>query len=190
VAALFGVVMMLFPHYQAVGLGRLDLGLDHLLYWVVVQNAGTMACSLLAGPLADRYGNRAALQATLAGSMLPPLLAVLLSQLPPAAAGPWFWVVFPLLGLTPVTGRILINYSLELAEPADQPAYVSTLGLCLAIPVMLGAGPVGWLIGQAGFEPVLLGGAAMIAWAGVLTLTLAEPRHEQIEGRGTGPATM
>jgi hypothetical protein len=177
VAALFGVVMMLFPHYQAVGRRVLALDMTHLLYWVVIQNAGTMICSLLAGPLADRCGNRLAIRWTLAGSTLPPVLAVVLGNLPGEAAGPWFWTVFPLLGLTPVTGRLLVNYSLELADPAHQPAYVSTLGLCIAVPVILGAGPVGWLIGLVGFNAVLGGGAVLIGLSAVLTFFLAEPRH-------------
>ena len=39
-----------------------------------------------------------------------------------------------------------------MAPPAEHPRYVSTLGLCFAIPVMVGAVPVGWLIKAAGFE--------------------------------------
>jgi MFS family permease len=177
VAALFGVVMMLFPHYQAVGRKVLRLDMTHLLYWVVIQNAGTMVCSLLAGPLADRCGNRLALRWTLAGSTLPPVLAIVLGNLPSEAAGPWFWTVFPLVGLTPVAGKLLVNYSLELAEPVHQPAYVSTLGLCIAMPVILGAGLVGWLIGEIGFDAVLAGGAFLIGLSAVLTFFLAEPRH-------------
>ncbi len=58
VAMLFGTSMILFPHYQALGLEQWDLPLHNLVPWLIVQNAGVALFSLVAGPLADRRGNR------------------------------------------------------------------------------------------------------------------------------------
>ena len=59
VAMAFGSSLALFPHYQALGRSnRLSLSFDNLMMWVVIQNMGTALFSLVAGPIADRRGNR------------------------------------------------------------------------------------------------------------------------------------
>ncbi len=182
VASLFGVVMMLFPHYEALGREKLDQDVSDLMVWVVTQNLGTMVFSLFAGPLADRFGNRLALQFTLLGSIMTPLLAVVLSLLGPERGGSLFWIIFPTIGLTPVNIRLLTNYALEISPVEDHARYVSTLGLCVAVPVMLGVPLVGWLVGAIGFLPVMIGGTVLTALAGLLSFGLVEPRHAPAEG--------
>lgn len=177
VAALYGIVLMMMPHLQALGRERLDLAHPDLLWWVVIQHASMAFFSLFAGPLADRSGNRAALHYTVLGSALPPLVALGLTTLGPVVGGRFFWLVYVPVGLTAVTFRLVTNFALELAPPAEHPRYLSTIGLCFAAPVMLGAVPLGWLIDRIGFEPVLICGSAVVILAWLLTFRLAEPRH-------------
>jgi MFS family permease len=135
---------------------------------------------LLAGPLADRRGNRLALRLLILTSAAAPLVAIGVSRLTPAVGQSWYWTVFVLLGLTPVTMRTMVNYTLEIADPGEHPRYLATLGLCLAAP-FCAAPAVGLLIDVTSFELVFLTGG------GLLTYRLAEPRHE---GRGRiGPVS-
>jgi sugar phosphate permease len=72
--------------------------------------------------------------------------------------------------------RTLQNYTLELAPSDNYPRYLSTLGLCVAAPMM--ASPlVGLAIDNWGFEEVFfaISGFLLIGW--LQTLLLAEPRR-------------
>jgi predicted MFS family arabinose efflux permease len=178
VAALFGATFMLFPHYQTLGRERLGLEFDDLILWLCVQNIAVAVFSLLTGPLADRCGNRLALRLTVFGGAVTPLLACGLGQLDPELGRHWYWLVFATTGLTPVTIKLLSNYTLEIALREHHPRYVSTIGLCLALPVMIASPVVGWLIGKIGYDPVLLVGAVMLGLAGLLTYRMIEPRHD------------
>ncbi|MEN0111846.1 MAG: hypothetical protein AAF805_14090, partial [Planctomycetota bacterium] len=100
-----------------------------------------------------------------------------IASLPSGVAADWFWVVFLPLGFTPVTIKMLINYTLELVPRSEHPRYVSAIGMCLAIPVIVGSPLVGALVGALGCVPVFAMGAAVLGVAGLLTLSLAEPRH-------------
>lgn len=183
VAACFSTVLMLFPHYQA--MGREVLGLEmktSLMLWVVVQNAGTFLFSVLAGPLADRRGNRLVLCGLILACTTTPLLAAALAFLGSELGGPAYWLVFVPLGLTPVVFRMLNNYTLELADPVDHPRYVSTLSLCLAVPIVCFSPLVGLLISMTSFQFVFFCGAAVILVGGILTARLAEPRHHRLPG--------
>ncbi|MEM8864991.1 MAG: MFS transporter, partial [Planctomycetota bacterium] len=144
-AALASANLMLFPHYQA--LGREEFGLDlttttrwfglsvnGVALWVCVQNAATACISLVAGPLADRYGNRLALQFSVTGLAMAPLFILFLMSQSTADGVQWFWLVFAPLGFMPVTIRLLINYTLEIADSEDHPKFVSAIGMCLALP--------------------------------------------------------
>lgn len=179
VAALFGTTFMLFPHYQALGRERLGLMHGSLLVWLCVQNAAIAVFSILMGPLADRFGNRLALRCTVFGCASTPLLAYALATIGPQAGQQWYWIVFATTALTPVTIRLIANYTLEIAVREHHPQYVSTVGLCLAAPVMVGSPLVGYLIGLFGYEPILLAGAIVLGLAGLLTFRLIEPRHGQ-----------
>ncbi|MAG93385.1 MAG: hypothetical protein CMJ48_06510, partial [Planctomycetaceae bacterium] len=157
VAISFISLQLLFPHFQALGRERLELKSDgfQLMLWVVAQNAAVGLLSLLSGTIADRFGNRLALRLQVFAASLTPLVAM-------AIVNGWlgdgrrlFWLTFCLLGLVPVTLKTLINYSLELAEPARHPRYVSTLSFCLFVPMLLAPG-VGWLIDLFGFGAVFV----------------------------------
>lgn len=176
VSILFGVVLILFPHYQALGRERLDLRQDNLMLWVIVQNIGTGVFSILAGPLADRRGNRLVLSGLLLATAITPLLAVVLGNLEPELGKSWYWLVFLPLGLTPLTMKTMSNYTLEICQPADHSRYLAALGLCLGIPFVLSP-LVGWLIDLLDFEPVFLGGAILIIAGGVISFGLHEPRE-------------
>ncbi len=178
ISALFGCSMMLFPHYQALGRDGPTAGFDMLILWVIVQNAGTALFSMPAGPLADRYGNRLTLRLLLLGVCAAPLVALALDQAGDSGRGVYF-LVFILVGLTPVTIRTLYNFALELCQPADHPRYLSTLSICMSAPIFLSP-LVGLLIGVIGFAPVFLviSGIVLLGW--LLTFGLNEPRHHYV----------
>jgi hypothetical protein len=176
IAALYSATFMMFPHYQALARQGSGFNLQSLLSWVCWQNAATAAFSLLLGPLADRLGNRAAMRLGVFGSMLPPLLAIYLAQQTRVEAARQFWIVFLLLGLTPVAMKLFVSYTLELSKREHHPLYVSAISTCLAAPVIIGSPLVGMLVRRFGCEPVFAVGAAALFIAGVLTFLLPEPR--------------
>ncbi|MFN9367800.1 MAG: MFS transporter [Planctomycetia bacterium] len=176
VAAMFSVVLMLFPHYQAFARDRLACPRGSLLTWVVVQNAATGCASLVAGPFSDRRGTRIVLAVTLAASALTPVLVTLLSILPSGIAAGWFWLVYAPLGLNPIALRLFTNYALEIApRPEEQARYVSLVGAALAAPFAVSP-LVGWGVDAVGFRPVFLGGACVIAAGAAVAWGLPEPR--------------
>lgn len=176
IASLFGVSVMLSPHYQALARGdRMEIGLRHIIGWLVVQNAGTAVFSLIVGPLADWRGNRLVLRAILLAVCAAPIVALVLSHVGPAGR-PWFPLVFLLVGLTPVTMRTLHNYTLEMSSPEDHPRYLSAITLSMATPIFFSP-LAGVLIGTIGFDPVFCGIAGMILAGWALTFGLFEPRH-------------
>ena len=179
IAALFGMYLTLFPHYQSLARGRLSLGLSALIPWVVAQNMGAAAFSIPAGWLADRFGNRLVLQLILLVSCIAPLLALWLARLGDAGQ-PWFNLVFFLVGLTPVTFRVLNNYTLEITRNSEHPRYLSTLSLIMAGPAVLTSAFFGALIDWVSFEFVfaIVVICVFIGW--LLTFTLEEPRRKLI----------
>jgi MFS family permease len=177
VAACFSAVIMLFPHYQAFARDRLGSRIGSLLTWVVVQNAATAVVSVVAGPISDRRGTRIVLVWLVALSAVTPLVVTGLSLLPHAVAVEWFWGVYALLGLNPISLKLFTNYALELApRPADHARYVSIVGGALAAPFVLSP-VVGAAVDVVGFRPVFVAGAAVIALGAVVGLGLKEPRH-------------
>jgi len=173
VGATFGSSIMLFPHYQYLGLREMRLELSNLMWWAVIQNIGTGLFSVPAGLIADRHGNRLVLQVTLLGIAAAPIIAMLLRH---ADAGGWFCLVFPLLGLTPVVIRTLQNFALELSGPHDHPRYLSTLGLCISLPLFFSLA-AGKLIDLIGFEIVFVGICLVVLAGWTTTLWLREPRQ-------------
>ena len=175
VAALFGTSMMLFPHYQALGRIRLSLTMDNLIWYVVLQNAGTALFSLPAGGLADRCGNRLVLRIALLAICCAPVSALVLAQLD--AVGPsLYFMIFLLVGLTPVTLKTLINYTLEICDSEDHPRYLSTISLCVALPVFCSP-LVGWFVDLFSFEAVFITITVLVFLGWLLTFSLQEPRH-------------
>jgi len=184
VSMLFSASLTLFPHYQALGRGdRMQHDLTHLLWWVVVQNAGTALFSLLFGPLADRRGNRLVLRVVMLGLCGAPLAAVALSHVGPAGRA-LFPLVFLLVGLTPIGIKTFHYYTLEIASPEDHPRYLATLSVCSAAPLLLSPF-VGLLIDIVGrlayvelaFDAVFVGVAVLVFAGCLMTFGLREPRR-------------
>lgn len=178
IAALFGMYLTLFPHYQALARGRLELGLAALIPWVIAQNIGAALFSVPAGWLADRFGNRLVLQLIMLVLCLAPVLALGLARIGDAGQ-PWFNLVFLLLGLTPVTFRVLNNYTLEVTHNSEHPRYLSTLSLMMAGPTILTSSLFGLLVDWISFEFVfgLVIVCIFVGW--LLTFTLEEPRQSR-----------
>ncbi|WP_197452162.1 MFS transporter [Rosistilla carotiformis] len=178
-AALFGSTIMLFPHYQSLGRGGL-LGGDFrsLMWWLIVQNLGTAAFSMVVGPLADRRGNRIALRLGLIGVTAAPLLAIGLVWTEIAWAFP---IVFVLVGLTPVLLRLFMNYTLEVAPSDKHPSYLAAISVATGLPVLCSP-VVGMMIDRIGFSPVFM----MISLCGVaawwISGRLEEPRCSDPHG--------
>ncbi|MFV1967324.1 MAG: MFS transporter [Pirellulaceae bacterium] len=175
VGALFGVSIMLFPHYQNLGLVVLGLDLKCLMWWVVIQNLGTGLFSIPAGAVADRWGNRLVLQVALLGMVAAPALAVAVAMAGTPARNAYH-LVFVLVGLTPVVYRTIQNFALELCRREDHPRYLSTLGLCMAGPMFLSP-IVGFIMDWLGYPVVFIGIAGLVAIGWLTTFWLQEPRE-------------
>jgi len=80
VGVLFTTMLMLIPHYQALGRVRLGLGGADMMVWVIAQTAAGGIASVLIGPIADKYGNRFSFRLVAAGSALVPCLAVAIAD--------------------------------------------------------------------------------------------------------------
>ena len=174
----FSMSFLLFPHYQNLGLQSMQLNLKNMLWWVVFQNIGTAAFSIPAGMLADRYGNRLVLKLFLLILTVAPILAVTLLH----GGSPCYHlyaIVFFLLGITPVIVKIIQNYVLEIVEPEEHPKYLSTVSLCMVMPVLLSPG-VGWIIDVLGFEIVFITTAGLMLFGWGLTFRLWEPRQDAL----------
>ena len=104
------------------------------------------------------------MQWVMIGIAAMPITAILLSQW--NAWGPTLYPgVFLFIGLTPVGFKTLNNYTLEISNPEDHPRYLSTLGLCFALPLFLS--PVlGWLVESVGFAVVFItiSGTVFTGW--------------------------
>jgi hypothetical protein len=176
VSAMFGTSIVLFPHYQALARSdRLEFDFTNLLGWVIVQNLGTALFSLIAGPLADRFGNRLVLRLVMLGICGAPVLAIVLSYWQNAGRMA-FPGVFLLVGLTPVAIKTLHNYTLEISEPEEHTRYLSTQSLCVSLPIFFSP-LIGKLIGEIGFDAVFVGVTVLVLFGWAFTFSLAEPRH-------------
>jgi MFS family permease len=144
--------------------------------WVVVQNAGTALFSLVTGPLADRRGNRLVLRWLLLAIAAMPIAAILFSYWGELGAT-LYPTVFFFVGVTPVGFKTLNNYALEISPAAEHPRYLSTLSLCIALPLLLSPA-LGLLVEAVSFEIVffIISGAVFAGW--VLTFRLEEPREQ------------
>ncbi len=176
-AGLFGMMMTLFPHYQAVARTRLDLDMGSLVPWIIAQNLGVALFSIPVGWLTDRFGNRLALRFVMFGLCLVPVLALGISRIENASEH-WFLIVFGLLGLTPVTMRTFNNYTLEMAERQHQPRYLSILSLLMAGPAIVASVAVGLLIDYFGYELTFILVTACQIGGFLMTFWLVEPRHK------------
>ncbi len=176
VSMAFGFSLVLFPHYQALGRSpRLGLALDNLIPWLIIQNTGTALFSLIAGPIADRRGNRLVMQLVMIGIAAMPVAAIILSHWE-AWGAVLYPVVFFFIGLTPVGFKTFNNYALEISTAEDHPRYLSTLGLCFAAPLFVS--PVlGWVVEATSFEIVFFVVSGVVFTGSLLAFRLREPRH-------------
>lgn len=185
-AALFGMMMTLFPHYQSLARTRLDLDLSSLVPWVIAQNLGVAVFSMPVGRITDRYGNRMALRFVMLGLCLAPVAALALSWLP-GVSEHWYVLVFGLLGLTPVTMRTFNNFTLELVDRSNQPRYLGILSLMMAGPAIVASVAVGLLIDHCGYEWAFAAVTACQVAGFAMTWRLDEPRHNQPAAAGKIP---
>ncbi len=176
IAAAFGFSLMLFPHYQALARERLEVDLSRMIFWVIIQNAGTAIFSLLGGPLADWKGNRLVLRTMLFGVMILPLGSIALVHSGELGIYLFDWL-FLFVGVTPITFRAFTNYTLELVPSERHPRYLATQSLCIAIPMVLSPF-VGLMIDLTSFEVVFSGIAVILFLGWTMTWFLVEPRHE------------
>ncbi len=177
VTMLFMGTFLLFPHYQWLGRSTLGSAGTDLMWWVILQNASVGLFSWLAGSIADRYGYRIVLCCEMFVAGCIPLVALGLSQwLTPELRG-WYAITFFMLGLIPVTVKSLFNYTLELTREEQHPHYLSSLSVCMALPVFL-APLVGWLLDRSP-AAVFLAIAALILAGALLAITLHEPRRKK-----------
>jgi len=168
---------VLFPHYQAMAREELGLVGGNLMIWVIVQNAAVGVFGLVLGWVIERRGERLGLRLAVFCNVMAPLAALAIASLSVEEGRRWFWVVFIPLGMTPISLKTMVGYTLEIAPAHDHPRYLSTLSLCLAVPFCFSP-LVGWCVDLFGYEHVFIGGAACIATAGLLTFGLIEPRHD------------
>ena len=174
---LYGTSITLFPHYQALGRIRLELGLSQLVPWLIVQNVGVSLFSLPVGRVADHFGNRLALRGLMLVSVVAPLAAIAFSHQP--AWGPaGFLGVFSLLGFMPITMRVFAHYALEIASGDQQPNYLAVVNLAMSVPAITAAPLVGWAIDVFGFEPCFFAIAALLVAAFAIGRWLEEPRDK------------
>ena len=176
VAMLSSTTVILFPHYQALGRQQLGLDRENLMIWVVVQNLAVAVFGFIIGRIVHGYGERLALRITILGTALAPLTAVFVAYLDPALGKEWFWIVFIPIGMTPISQKTMLGYTLEVSAMADHPRYLSALSLCQAAPFVISPA-VGWLVDLIGFEPVMVCGAVLLLFAGAMTWRIDEPRH-------------
>jgi Na+-transporting methylmalonyl-CoA/oxaloacetate decarboxylase gamma subunit len=179
IAFLFGSSMTIFPHYQALARERLGLSFGSMTAWVIIQNIGTGVFGILFGFLADKKGNRAVLRIAMFGVAGIPIMALALSNAGEIGKR-YFWTVFVLFSLTPVTIKMLNNFALEFTEPESHPRYLSLMALSIAFPIYFS--PVfGVVIDRFGFDiPMLfVSGCVAIGW--VLTMFVSEPRESLFE---------
>jgi len=178
VAMLFISIQLAFPHFQTLGRSTLtdeqrQQG-SYLMHWVVAQNIGFGVGTFLFGWLADFCGNRLVIRIEIFLLAAVPLLALL----PADSFGGHYWIIFSLLGLTPLAFRTINNYVLELAPPSEHPRYIATLNLAMTVPFF--ASPaVGWMIDEFGFEAIFVGVAIIVAAGGLLTFGMVEPRRNE-----------
>ncbi len=187
VGMLFMGSMLLFPHYRWLAAEQLGTGSLDMVEWVIAQNIGVGVFSPLSGMLADRHGNRMVMRLQIFLAALVPLLALVMASGWVPHAGESFWIVFVFLGLVPVSIKTIFNYTLELAEEAEHPRYLSTMRICFAVPFVISP-LAGLLLDLFPGESRLTGAcllfgtvSLLLMLGGVLTFRMAEPRHHLVD---------
>ncbi|QEG24308.1 MFS transporter [Mariniblastus fucicola] len=181
VAGMFGMCVVLTPHYQTLARERLEVSFRSLIPWVIAQHIGVSLITLPMGWLADRFGNRIVLQILMFLLSVTPVLGLVLSW-----SGDFGRMMYPfvffLLGLTPIVARFLTNYTLEVTDRAKHPLYLSTLGLFISIPVFATSLIFGALVDIVGFEAVFLTVVVFLLIGLAVSFRLDEPRKQASNG--------
>lgn len=173
-AALFVCSQLLFPHYQRLGRESRGYSGQMLMVWVIAQNLSAAGFSWFSGMIADKRGTRSALRWLTFLAVFPPGLSLVLAQYTNAS---WYWLTFAWLGAVPVTYRMQLNYALELTERRNHPIYVSTVVLCMTLPIV--ASPlIGKWVESSGYARPFLQITGLIAAAWMTSLFLVEPRDD------------
>lgn len=176
VILLFYAIWPLFPHYAVFGKRTLGLASSGFVSLIVAQNLSNAVGAGIMGNIADRSGNRFVLRILILISAFTPVLAVVISRMPSGAQ--WYWIIFALIGLTPVSARIVTNYTLEIAPQEKHPQYLGVMSLFQAIPLFVSP-LIGALIEEFAFEPIFLVCSALVSLGFLLTFRLTEPRFDQ-----------
>ena len=176
VILLFYSMWPLFPHYAVFGKRTLGLASSGFVALIVAQNVSNAVGAGIMGNIADRSGNRFVLRLLILISAFTPLLAVGISRIPSGAQ--LYWIIFALIGFTPVSARIVTNYTLEIAPQEKHPQYLGVMSLFQAIPLFVSP-LIGTLIETLAFELVFIGCSVLVLLGFVLTFKLDEPRHSQ-----------
>jgi len=79
VASMFGMCIVLTPHYQTLARERLHVDFRSLIPWVIAQHIGASVITVPMGWLADRLGNRIVLQLLMFALSVTPILGLVLS---------------------------------------------------------------------------------------------------------------
>jgi len=176
VILLFYAIWPLFPHYTVYGQRTLGLVPSGFVALIVAQNASNAVGAGIMGNIADRSGNRLVLRILILISACMPLLAIGISRMPSGAQ--FYWIVFALMGFTPVSARIVTNYTLEIAPQEKHPQYLGVMSLFQAIPLFVSP-LIGALIETLAFEPVFISCSVLVSIGFLLTFRLDEPRFNQ-----------
>ena len=176
VILLFYSIWPLFPHYAVFGKRTLGLASSGFVTLIVAQNASNAVGAGIMGNVADRSGNRFVLRLLILISAFTPLLAVIISRMPSGAQ--LYWIIFALIGFTPVSARIVTNYTLEIAPQEKHPQYLGVMSLFQAIPLFVSP-LIGALIEEFAFEPVFITCSVLVSLGFLLTFKLTEPRFNQ-----------
>lgn len=177
VSMLASSILLIFPHFQTLARVRMETEQLPLMIWVIAQNIGAGCFSLLLGSIGDRFGNRLAIRTAILVLLCTPMLALGLSAPGETQLHQFYWVAYFFLGMTPVADKAIINYTLE-AIPSSQHAHaLSTLKLCLMLPLLFSV-LVGLAIDYWGFEPIFWFITCLLLCGLTGTWFMNEPRDE------------
>jgi MFS family permease len=175
--SLYSVTRLLFPHYTVFGTRTMGIKSSVFVQWLIAQNSVHAIGSVIMGLLADKYGNRLILSLlTFIGGCVP-LIAIGISKLPGDWGHQLYWIVFAFLGFSPVSMRITVNYTLEIAPTKRHPQYLGTLNVIQMLP-LLTSPLIGWMIDRFSFQAVFIFGSILIFAGALLTFRLEEPRNK------------
>lgn len=178
-AMLFTSSMLLFPHYQWLGIRHVGCDAGDLIYWVIAQNISVGIYSPLLGRIADQWGNRLAIRCGMFVVCLTPLLAIAFARDWVPHPERWYWLTFVLLGMTPVLMRTFLNYALELVSAEQHPQYLSTMNLTFALPFVF-APLFGSLMDLVPYEVPFLFVSGLVLLGGLQTWRMVEPRQPPV----------